>query len=321
MGPISRYLGPEVPKEELIWQDPIPSVTHSLIDEKDISSLKNSILSSGLSISQLVTTAWASASTFRDSDKRGGANGARIRLSPQKDWQANNPAELAKVIKTLEGIQKEFNEAQTGDTLVSLADLIVLGGTAGLEKAAKNAGNDLEVPFTPGRADATQEQTDVDSFAILEPSADGFRNFLKENQTAAAEELLIDRAQLMNLTAPEMTVLLGGMRVLNTNFDQSNHGVFTDKSEKLTNDFFLNLLDMGITWKATSEDDRVFEGRNRATGELKWTATRADLIFGSNSELRAIAEVYGCEDSQDKFLEDFAAAWAKVMNNDRFDLV
>jgi catalase-peroxidase len=320
MGPITRYLGSEVPKEELIWQDPIPAVTHSLIGDNDISSLKNSILSSGLSVSQLVTTAWASASTFRGSDKRGGANGARIRLSPQKDWQANNPAELSKVIETLEGIQKEFNGAQTGDTLVSLADLIVLGGSAGLEQAAKNAGNDLKVPFIPGRGDASQEQTDVDSFAILEPSADGFRNFLKDNQTVSAEELLVDRAQLMNLTAPEMTVLLGGMRVLNTNVDQLNHGVFTDNSGKLTNDFFLNLLDMGITWAATSEDDRVFEGRNRATGELKWTATRADLIFGSNSELRAIAEVYGCEDSQDKFLEDFAAAWAKVMNLDRFDL-
>jgi catalase-peroxidase len=319
MGPITRYLGSEVPKEELIWQDPIPAVTHSLIGDNDISSLKNSILSSGLSVSQLVT-AWASASTFRGSDKRGGANGARIRLSPQKDWQANNPAELSKVIETLEGIQKEFNGAQTGDTLVSLADLIVLGGSAGLEQAAKNAGNDLKVPFIPGRGDASQEQTDVDSFAILEPSADGFRNFLKDNQTVSAEELLVDRAQLMNLTAPEMTVLLGGMRVLNTNVDQLNHGVFTDNSGKLTNDFFLNLLDMGITWAATSEDDRVFEGRNRATGELKWTATRADLIFGSNSELRAIAEVYGCEDSQDKFLEDFAAAWAKVMNLDRFDL-
>jgi len=321
MGPITRYLGSEVPKEELIWQDPIPAVTHALISEKDISSLKNSILSSGLTVSQLVTTAWASASTFRGSDMRGGANGARIRLSPQKDWQVNNPAELSKVIESLEGIQREFNESQTGDTLVSLADLIVLGGSAGLEQAAKNAGNDLSVPFTPGREDASQEQTDVDSFGILEPSADGFRNFLKDNHTASAEELLIDRAQLMNLTAPEMTVLLGGMRVLNTNADRSNHGVFTDKSEKLTNDFFLNLLDLGITWKATSEDDRVFEGRNRATGELQWTATRADLIFGSNSELRAIAEVYGCEDSQDKFLEDFAAAWAKVMNNDRFDLV
>jgi catalase-peroxidase len=320
MGPISRYLGPEVPNEELIWQDPISVVTHSLVDEKDISSIKNRILSSGLTVSQLVTTAWASASTFRGSDKRGGANGARIRLSPQKDWQANNPAELSKVIETLEGIQREFNEAQTGDTLVSLADLIVLGGSVGLEQAAKNAGNDLKVPFTPGRGDASQEQTDVDSFAILEPSADGFRNFFKDNQTLSAEELLVDRAQLMNLTAPEMTVLLGGMRVLNTNVDKLNHGVFTDKPEQLTNDFFLNLLDMGITWAATSEDDRIFEGRNRATGELKWTATRADLIFGSNSELRAIAEVYGCEDSQDKFLEDFAAAWAKVMNNDRFDL-
>ncbi len=320
MGPITRYLGPEVPKEELIWQDPIPAVTNSLIDEKDISSLKNSILSSGLTVSQLVTTAWASASTFRGSDMRGGANGARIRLSPQKDWQVNNPAELSKIIETLEGIQKEFNRAQTGGTLVSLADLIVLGGSVGIEQAAKNAGNDLRVPFTPGREDASQEQTDVESFAILEPRADGFRNFLKDNQSASAEELLIDRAQLMNLTAPEMTVLLGGMRVLDTNFDQSNHGVFTDNSEKLTNDFFLNLLDLGINWKATSEDDRVFEGRIRATGELKWTATRADLIFGSNSELRAIAEVYGCEDSQDKFLEDFATAWAKVMNLDRFDL-
>ena len=320
MGPRTRYLGVEAPKEELIWQDPIPAGTHTLIEGKDITTLKDSILSSGLSIAQLVTTAWASASTFRGSDMRGGANGARIRLSPQKDWQVNNPAELSKVLETLEGIQREFNAAQTGDAAVSLADLIVLAGSAAIEKAAKNAGSDLKVPFTPGREDASQEQTDVASFGILEPRADGFRNFLKDNQITSAEELLIDRSQLMNLTAPEMTVLLGGMRVLNTNFDQSSHGVFTDHEEKLTNDFFLNLLDMSITWKATSKDDRIFEGRNRATGALKWTATRADLIFGSNSELRAIAEVYGCEDSKDKFLEDFAKAWTKVMRLDRFDL-
>ena len=320
MGPRTRYLGVEAPKEELIWQDPIPAGTHTLIEEKDITTLKDSILSSGLSIAQLVTTAWASASTFRGSDMRGGANGARIRLSPQKDWQVNNPAELSKVLETLEGIQREFNAAQTGDAAVSLADLIVLAGSAAIEKAAKNGGSDLKVPFTLGREDASQEQTDVASFGILEPRADGFRNFLKDNQITSAEELLIDRSQLMNLTAPEMTVLLGGMRVLNTNFDQSSHGVFTDHEEKLTNDFFLNLLDMSITWKATSKDDRIFEGRNRATGALKWTATRADLIFGSNSELRAIAEVYGCEDSKDKFLEDFAKAWTKVMRLDRFDL-
>ena len=320
MGPRTRYLGVEAPKEELIWQDPIPAGTHTLIEGKDITTLKDSILSSGLSIAQLVTTAWASASTFRGSDMRGGANGARIRLSPQKDWQVNNPAELSKVLETLEGIQREFNAAQTGDAAVSLADLIVLAGSAAIEKAAKNGGSDLKVPFTPGREDASQEQTDVASFGILEPRADGFRNFLKDNQITSAEELLIDRSQLMNLTAPEMTVLLGGMRVLNTNFDQSSHGVFTDHEEKLTNDFFLNLLDMSITWKATSKDDRIFEGRNRATGALKWTATRADLIFGSNSELRAIAEVYGCEDSKDKFLEDFAKAWTKVMRLDRFDL-
>jgi catalase-peroxidase len=320
MGPRTRYLGVEAPKEELIWQDPIPAGTHTLIEGKDITTLKDSILSSGLSIAQLVTTAWASASTFRGSDMRGGANGARIRLSPQKDWQVNNPTELSKVLETLEGIQREFNAAQTGDAAVSLADLIVLAGSAAIEKAAKNGGSDLKVPFTPGREDASQEQTDVASFGILEPRADGFRNFLKDNQITSAEELLIDRSQLMNLTAPEMTVLLGGMRVLNTNFDQSSHGVFTDHEEKLTNDFFLNLLDMSITWKATSKDDRIFEGRNRATGALKWTATRADLIFGSNSELRAIAEVYGCEDSKDKFLEDFAKAWTKVMRLDRFDL-
>jgi len=320
MGPIARYLGPEVPKEELIWQDPIPTVTHSLIDDKDIVSLKNMILASGLSVSQLVTTAWASASTFRQSDMRGGANGARIRLSPQKDWEVNNPTELSKVLSILEDIQKKFNSSQSGDTQVSLADLIVLGGCAGIEQAARNAGKEVKVPFTPGRADASQEQTDVESFSILEPAADGFRNYLKRNQKASAEELLIDRAQLMSLTIPEMTVLIGGMRVLNANYDHSNLGVFTKNREKLTNDFFVNLLDLRTTWKATSQDDRVFEGRDRSTGDLKWTGTRADLIFGSNSELRALAEVYACEDSEEKFAQDFVAAWAKVMNLDRFDL-
>lgn len=320
MGPISRYLGPEVPKEELIWQDPIPAVTHSLINDQDIASLKNMILASGLSVSQLVSTAWASASTFRGSDNRGGANGARIRLAPQKDWEVNNPAELSKVLNTLASIQKEFNDAQTGNTLVSLADLIVLGGCAGIEQAAKNGGNDAKAPFIPGRTDASQEQTDVESFAILEPAADGFRNYLKNHQTTSAEELLVDRSQLLTLTVPEMTVLVGGMRVLNSNFDKSNKGVFTNNSERLTNDFFINLLDLGTTWKATSEDDCVFEGRNRKTGELQWTGTRADLIFGSNTELRALAEVYGSEDSQEQFVQDFVAAWAKVMNLDRFDL-
>ena len=320
MGPIARYLGPEVPKEELIWQDPIPTVTHSLIDDQDIVSLKSKILASGLTVSQLVFTAWASASTFRGSDKRGGANGGRIRLAPQKDWEVNNPAELSKVLETLEGIQNEFNNTQTDGKLVSLADLIVLGGSAGIEKAAKNAGHDVKVPFTPGRADASQEQTDAESFSVLEPTADGFRNYLKVQHTLSAEVLLVDRAQLLTLTAPEMTVLVGGMRILNTNFDKSNHGVFTNDSKALTNDFFVNLLDLGTTWKATSEDEHVFEGRDRTTDDLKWTGTRVDLIFGSNSELRALAEVYACEDSQEQFVQDFVAAWSKVMNLDRFDL-
>ncbi len=320
MGPIARYLGPEVPKEELIWQDPIPTVTHSLIDDQDIASLKSKILNSGLSVSQLVSTAWASATTFRGSDKRGGANGARIRLAPQKDWEVNNPPELSKVLETLESIQKEFNGAPVEGKLVSLADLIVLGGCACIEQAAKNAGHDVTVPFTPGRADASQEQTDTESFAVLEPTADGFRNYLKGNPTTSSEELLVDRAQLLTLTAPEMTVLVGGMRVLNTNFDKSSHGVFTNNSEALTNDFFVNLLDLGTTWKSTSEDESVFEGRDRATDDLKWTGTRVDLIFGSNSELRALAEVYACEDSQEQFVQDFVAAWSKVMNLDRFDL-
>lgn len=317
MGPIARYLGPEVPKEELLWQDPIPAVTHKLIDDKDIAALKAKVLASGLSVSQLVTTAWASASTFRGSDKRGGANGARIRLAPQKDWEANNPAELAKVLKTLEGIQKEFNG---GGKTVSLADLIVLGGCAAVEKAAKDAGHEVKVPFTPGRADASQEQTDVESFDALEPGADGFRNYFKPKHKASAEEMLVDRAQLMTLTAPEMTVLVGGMRALNANFDHSKHGVFTKKPGTLTNDFFVNLLDLGTTWKATSDAQTEFEGRDRKTGEVKWTGTRVDLIFGSNSELRAIAEIYGSSDSQKKFVTDFVAAWDKVMNLDRFDL-
>jgi catalase-peroxidase len=320
MGPRSRYLGPEVPAEELIWQDPVPPVEHELIDEKDIADLKSKILASGLSISQLVYTAWASASTFRGSDKRGGANGARIRLAPQKDWEVNQPAQQKTVLHTLEKIQNEFNNAQSGGKMVSLADLIVLGGCAGVEQAAKNAGHDVTVPFTPGRTDASQEQTDVESFAVLEPAADGFRNYLKTKYSVSAEELLVDRAQLLTLTAPEMTVLVGGMRVLNTNFGHSHHGVFTKRPETLTNDFFVNLLDMSTKWKATSKDEDVFEGRDRATGELKWTGTRVDLIFGSNSQLRAIAEVYACKDSQDKFVNDFVAAWNKVMNVDRFDL-
>jgi catalase-peroxidase len=320
MGPRTRYLGPEVPAEELIWQDPIPTVTHELIDDQDITALKGNILASGLSVSGLVSTAWASASTFRGSDKRGGANGARIALAPQKDWKVNNPAQLATVLETLEGIQKEFNNTQTGGKMVSLADLIVLGGCAGIEQAAKSAGHDVTVPFTPGRADASQEQTDVESFAVLEPTADGFRNYLKTKYTVPAEEMLVDRAQLLTLTAPEMTVLVGGMRVLNTNFEQSQHGVFTKRPEVLTNDFFVNLLDLGTTWKATSEAEELFEGRDRTTGKLKWTGTRIDLIFGSNSELRALAEVYGCEDSQERFTQGFVAAWTKVMNLDRFDL-
>ncbi len=320
MGPRARYLGPEVPAEELIWQDPIPAVTHEVIDDQDIAALKGNILASGLSVSELVSTAWASASTFRGSDKRGGANGARIRLAPQKDWEVNNPAQLQAVLETLEGIQKEFNDTQTGGKMASLADLIVLGGCAGIEQAAKNAGHDVTAPFTPGRADASQEQTDVESIAVLEPIADGFRNYLKTQYAVPAEDMLVDRAQLLTLSAPEMTVLLGGMRVLNTNFGQSQHGVFTKRPEVLTNDFFINLLDLGTTWKATSEAEEVFEGRDRATGELKWTGTRIDLIFGSNSELRAIAEVYGSEDSQERFMQDFVAAWSKVMNLDRFDV-
>jgi catalase-peroxidase len=320
MGPKSRYLGPEVPAEDLIWQDPVPAVDHELIDAQDIADLKVKILASGLSISELVYTAWASASTFRGSDKRGGANGARIRLAPQKDWEVNQPAQLKKVLQTLEGIQKEFNSVQSGGKRVSLADLIVLGGCAGVEQAAKNAGYDITVPFAPGRTDALQEQTDVEAFAVLEPVADGFRNYLKTKYAVSVEELLIDRAQLLTLTAPEMTVLVGGMRVLNANFGHSKHGVFTKRPEALTDDFFANLLDMNTTWKATSEDEDVFEGRDRKTGKLKWTGTRVDLIFGSNAQLRALAEVYACEDSKEKFLHDFVAAWNKVMNLDRFDL-
>ncbi len=320
MGPRSRYLGPEVPVEELIWQDPVPAVDHELIDEKDIADLKGKILASGLSVSELVSTAWASASTFRSSDKRGGANGARIRLAPQKDWEVNQPDQLAKVLGILEEVQKEFNSAHSGGKKVSLADMIVLGGCAGVEQAAKNAGYDVTVPFTPGRTDASQKQTDAASFSVLEPKADGFRNYQKSKYAVSAAEMLIDRAQLLTLTAPEMTALIGGMRVLNANLRQSQRGVFTKRPEALTNDFFVNLLDMRTTWKATSEDKDVFEGRDRATGDLKWTATRVDLIFGSNSQLRALAEVYGCEDSQEKFLHDFVAVWNKVMNLDRFDL-
>lgn len=320
MGPRSRYLGPEVPAEELIWQDPVPAVDHELVDEKDIVELKGKILASGLSVSQLVATAWASASTFRDSDKRGGANGARIRLTPQKDWEVNQPDQLNTVLQALEQIQSEFNSVQAGKKKVSLADLIVLGGCAGIERAAQNAGFNLVVPFLPGRTDASQEQTDVQSFAVLEPKADGFRNYLKTKYSVRTEELLVDRAQLLTLTAPEMTVLVGGLRVLNANYGQSRHGVFTISPETLTNDFFVNLLDMGTVWKAASEDEEVFEGRDRATGELKWTGTRVDLVFGSNSQLRAIAEVYASNDSREKFIQDFVAAWNKVMNADRFDL-
>lgn len=320
MGPIARYLGPEVPSEVLSWQDPIPAVEHALIDEQDISALKGKILAADLSISELVSTAWASASTFRGSDKRGGANGARIRLAPQKYWEVNNPTQLSKVIDAYEHIQKEFNQAHSGNKMVSLADLIVLGGCAGIEKAAKNAGHAVTVPFTPGRADASQAQTDVESFNALEPSADGFRNYFKSRHSASAEELLVDKAQLLSLTTPEMTALIGGMRVLGTNFDQSSHGVFTQNSESLTNDFFINLLDLGTSWKERSEAENLFEGRDRKTGELKWVGSRVDLIFGSNSELRAIAEVYACGDSQEKFVNDFVAAWTKVMELDRFDL-
>jgi len=320
MGPRSRYLGPEVPEEELIWQDPIPAVDHEPVDDNDIASLKEKIIASGLSIGELVSTAWASASTFRGSDNRGGANGARIRLAPQKDWEVNQPDQLAKVLSTLEGIRSEFDSSQTGGKKVSLADLVVLAGCAGVEQAARNAGHDITVPFAPGRMDALQEQTDENAFAVLEPVADGFRNYQKTKYAVSAEELLVDRAQLLTLTPPEMTVLVGGMRVLNTNFGQTSRGVFTDRPETLTNDFFVNLLDMSTTWKAVSSDAELFEGSNRDTGEAKWTATRADLIFGSNSELRALAEVYAADDSQEKFVDDFVAAWTKVMNLDRFDL-
>ena len=320
MGPRARYLGPEVPAVELIWQDPIPAVNHKLVDAQDIAALKGKILATGLSVSQLVTTAWASASTFRGSDKRGGANGARIRLAPQVDWVVNQPAELAKVLTALEGIQGEFNRTATGGKRVSLADLIVLAGCAGVEQAAKKAGYDVTVPFSPGRMDASQEQTDVVSFAVLEPLADGFRNYLKGQYSVSAEELLVDKAQLLTLTAPEMTVLVGGMRALNANFGGSQHGVFTKRPGALTNDFFVNLLDISTEWKAVSDAKDIFEGRDRKTGEVKWTGTRVDLIFGSNSQLRALAEVYGCEDSQEKFVHDFVAAWNKVMNLDRFDL-
>ncbi len=320
MGPHTRYLGPLVPEEELLWQDPIPAVDHKLIDEQDIADLKGKILASGLSISQLVYLAWASAATFRGSDKRGGANGARVRLAPQKDWQVNQPNQLVTVLATLESVRNGFNRAQAGGKRVSLADMIVLGGCAAVEQAAKNAGHDITVPFTPGRMDASPEQTDVASFAVLEPTADGFRNYLKAKYAVPAEELLVDRAQLLTLTAPEMTVLVGGMRVLDANFEQSKHGVFTNRPGTLTNDFFVNLLDMGTTWKPTSEAEDLFEGRDRATGELKWTGTRIDLIFGSNSQLRALAEVYACQDAQQAFVRDFVAAWDKVMNLDRFDL-
>ena len=320
MGPRSRYLGPEVPAEELIWQDPIPTVDFELINEQDIAALKGKILASGLSISALVSTAWASASTFRGSDKRGGANGARIRLAPQKDWEVNQPDQLKAILQVLEGIQNEFNNSKSNGTKVSLADLIVLGGCVGVEQAAKKAGYDITVPFNPGRADALQEQTDIESFAVLEPVADGFRNYEKTKYAVSSEELLVDRASLLTLTAPEMTVLVGGMRVLNANFMRSQHGVFTNRPETLTNDFFVNLLDTNTSWKATLENNDEFEGCDRATGKLKWTGTRVDLIFGSNSQLRALAEVYASEDSQEKFLHDFVAAWSKVMNLDRFDL-
>jgi catalase-peroxidase len=319
MGPKSRYLGPEVPAEDLLWQDPIPEVTHKLIDENDVADLKGKILDSGLTVSELVSTAWASASTYRDSDKRGGANGARVRLAPQKDWEVNNPKQLAKVLETLEGIQKEFNDVG-GEKQVSLADLIVLGGCAAVEKAAKDAGFDVAVPFAPGRADATQEQTDVEGFGYLEPLADGFRNYLKTKYMATAEEMLVDRAQLLTLTPPEMTALVGGLRVLNTNYDGSKHGVFTDKPGTLTNDFFVNLLDMRTVWKAVSDEKEQYEGHDRKTGDLKWIGTRVDLLFGSNSELRALAEVYGSADGQEKFVHDFVAVWNKVMNLDRYDL-
>jgi catalase-peroxidase len=320
MGPRSRYLGPEVPEEELIWQDCVPAVDHELVDDQDITELKSRILASGLTVPQLVSTAWTSASTFRGSDKRGGANGARIRLAPQIDWQANQPDQLETVLQTLEGIQKEFNTAQSGGKQISLADLIVLGGCAGVEQAAKDGGHEITVPFSPGRTDASAEQTDAMSFKALEPKADGFRNFQKAKYAVTAEEMLVDRAQLLTLTAPEMTVLIGGMRSLNANHDQSQHGVFTDRPGTLSNDFFVNLLDMGTVWKPTSADEDIFEGTDRKTGKARWTGTRVDLIFGSNSELRALAEVYAAADAREKFVADFVAAWTKVMNLDRFDL-
>ncbi|MDD9997067.1 MAG: catalase-peroxidase, partial [Rhodospirillaceae bacterium] len=320
MGPRSRYLGAEVPSEELIWQDPVPAATHDPLDQQDIASLKATILASGLSVSRLVSTAWASASTYRGSDLRGGANGARIRLAPQKDWEVNQPEQLASVLETLEGIQQAFNTAHANGKGVSLADLIVLGGCAAVEKAAADAGHDVSVPFTPGRTDASQEQTDVESFDVLEPYADGFRNYLRQKYAVSTEELLVDRAQLLTLTAPEMTALVGGMRVLGTNFDRSEHGVLTSRPGVLSNDFFVNLLDLGLAWKAVDDTEEVFEGRDRATGEVKWTGTRADLIFGSNSQLRSLAEVYGCADSGPQFVNDFVAAWDKVMNLDRFDV-
>ncbi|WP_416442910.1 catalase/peroxidase HPI [Leeuwenhoekiella sp. A16] len=320
MGPIERYLGPEVPQEELIWQDPVPAVDHELINEQDIAALKENILASGLSIAELVSTAWASASTFRNSDKRGGANGGRIMLEPQRNWKANNPDRLKKVVDTLGGIYNDFNSSQSGNKKVSMADLIVLAGCAAVEKSAKNAGYELTVPFAPGRTDASAEQTDIEAFEALEPHVDGFRNFAKRKYSVATEALLVDKAQLLNLTAPEMTVLIGGLRALNANYDGSKHGIFTDRPETLSNDFFVNLLDFGTTWKATSEDDELFEGRDRATGQVKWTGTRVDLIFGSNSELRALAEVYASDDSKDRFVNEFVAVWNKVMNLDRFDL-
>jgi catalase-peroxidase len=320
MGPKSRYLGPEVPAEELIWQDPVPAVSHPLIGADDVTALKAAILASGLSVAQLVSTAWASASTFRGTDKRGGANGARVRLAPQNGWDVNSPAELATVLGALEGVQAEFNASHAGGLQVSLADVIVLGGCAAIEKAAKNAGYDVEVPFTPGRTDASQEMTDVDSFAVLEPTADGFRNYAGKGHDLPAEFLLVDKALLLTLTAPEMTVLVGGLRVLGANHGQSALGVFTDKSEALTNDFFVNLLDLDTVWAATTEAEDAFEGRDRATGELKWTGSRVDLVFGSNSVLRAVAEVYASDDAKQKFVRDFVAAWDKVMNLDRFDI-
>jgi catalase-peroxidase len=319
MGPVSRYLGPWVPRPQL-WQDPVPVLDHELVAEEDVAALKSKILASGLSIPQLVSTAWASAASFRGTDKRGGANGARIRLAPQRDWEVNDPAGLAEVLQTLEQIRRDFNLSQSGGKKVSLADLIVLGGCAAVEHAAKNAGHDVAVPFAPGRTDASQEHTDVESFAVLEPTADGFRNYLRAGDKSPAETLLLDRADMLTLTAPEMTVLIGGMRVLNANVGRSRHGVFTDRPETLTNDFFVNLLDMGTEWKASASAEGVFEGRDRATGEVTWTATAVDLVFGSNSQLRAVSEVYACDDAKEKFVRDFAAAWDKVMNLDRFDL-